>query len=419
MWKSVASLSLALASITAHATPIQMQDADLREFVQWYAEHTGSPVAVDPAVSGTVTAWAEDVSDEQLPEFFRGVLRANGYQVTPGNPPVVAPISGPVDGFMQELDVPRVALESRVYTFDSIRADDALPVLDAFLTGNTGPTSTQAQLLRGSNGLLISATPEQLAQLDGLIPAIDQPSNQVLIQAILFETTEGDSLDFSFAAGRARPGASVGGGFNTSALGSQLGYAGGSFGIFDGNVLALALRSIRQDSQARILSTPQILTLSGQRGLISVGQNVPFVTGRVTGEAANINSPFQTIERRDVGVRLNVLPVVSHDGLIVMTISTTADSLSNSLAASDIITNQRSIESTVQIRSGQALLLGGLVSEEESEYDSSVPVLSDIPLIGGLFRSTSKSYQQRKLYVLLKATVLPGTTQANTVAAES
>ncbi|WP_340146985.1 hypothetical protein [Halomonas sp. PA16-9] len=134
---------------------------------------------------------------------------------------------------------------------------------------------------------------------------------------------------------------------------------------------------------------------------------MPFVTGRVTGESADVNSPFQTIERRDVGIRLNVLPVVTASGLVIMDITTSADSLTDSLIASDIITNQRQINTTVQIRSGQTLLLGGLSSQDDRTQVSGVPGLSSIPVAGRLFQNESTSNQRTNLHVLLQATVLP------------
>ncbi len=111
------------------------------------------------------------------------------------------------------------------------------------------------------------------------------------------------------------------------------------------------------------------------------------MTGRITGEAASVNNPFQTIERRDVGISLQVVPVVTPAGLLIMDVKTNADSISDSQAASDIITNTRSISTTVQLKSGQTVLLGGMVDNRDSEADSSVPWLSKIPLIGALFTS--------------------------------
>ncbi len=228
----------------------------------------------------------------------------------------------------------------------------------------------------------------------------------MLIQAVIFETTDGDTFDLGVALGRAS-GSRIAGGFNTASLGNSLATSGASFGIFDGNVLAFAINALERDSSSNVLSTPQILTVSGKRGNISIGQNVPFVTGRVTGESADVNSPFQTIERRDIGIRLNVLPVVTASGLVIMDITTSADSLTDSVLASDIITNQRQINTTVQIRSGQTLLLGGLSSQNDQQQVMGVPGLQSVPLAGRLFQNESNSRQRTNLHVLLQATVLP------------
>ncbi|ENU6629908.1 hypothetical protein ACFH9D_000227 [Salmonella enterica] len=148
------------------------------------------------------------------------------------------------------------------------------------------------------------------------------------------------------------------------------------------------------------------LTQSGQTGYISVGKNVPFITGKVTGESAGVNNPFQTIERHDVGVSLKVTPVVMGNGQLVLTIDTRADSISNDDQASDIITNQRQIQTTVQIKDGQTLLLGGLIDSSSSNADRSVPFISKIPVIGWLFRSKADSSEQRIMYVLLTAHII-------------
>ena len=146
--------------------------------------------------------------------------------------------------------------------------------------------------------------------------------------------------------------------------------------------------------------------MSEKKGYNAVGQHVHCVTGKVTGEAANVNNPFQTIERHDVGVYLSVNPVVTPTGLIIMTIHTKADSISNISSASDIITNQRQIDTTVDLKSGQTLLLGGLIDNHSSKSDSSVPFLSKIPLLGWLFKSKSDDATKRTLYVLIRAQVL-------------
>ena len=221
----------------------------------------------------------------------------------------------------------------------------------------------------------------------------------------MFETSLSEGVDLSFAVGFAS-GHPVAGGFNTSGLGSALSSSGGSFGIFNGNILAMSVQAVQSNSSSKIISTPHILTQSGQTGYISVGKNVPFITGKVTGEAAGVNNPFQTIERHDVGVSLKVTPIVMGNGHLVLTIDTRADSISNDDKASDIITNQRQIQTTVQIKDDQTLLLGGLIDSSSSNAERSVPFISKIPIIGWLFSSKADSSDQRIMYVLLTAHII-------------
>lgn len=422
--KTAASFALATCIATgAHATPIQMQDTDIRDFVRWYVEQTDTPLAIHPTTTGTLTVYAPDVPDHQLDEFFQGVLSSHGYTILPGNPPTVAPATQapntqtqpitPTDPAAAIANAPTLTpppepQATHLFSFDNVRADDIAPLITSFLTQNAqeGSTLPRVQVLQASNAILAKGPEKQLEQLQQFIPQVDVAHPQLLIQAVIFETTNGDTLDLGVSLGRAS-GATIAGGFNTAKLGTSLAAAGGTFGIFDGDILAFAINALQRDSSSNVLSTPQILTLSGKRGTISIGQNVPFVTGRVTGESADVTSPFQTIERRDVGIRLNVLPVVTASGLVIMDITTSADSLTDSLLASDIITNQRQINTTVQIRSGQTLLLGGLSSQDDRSQVSGVPGLSSVPVAGRLFQNESTSTQRTNLHVLLQATVLP------------
>lgn len=422
--KTAASFALATFITTgAHATPIQMQDTDIRDFVRWYVEQTDTPLAIHPTATGTLTVYAPNVPDHQLDEFFQGVLSSHGYTILPGNPPTVAPSSqapmtnpqptGPYDPAAAIANAPTLTpppepQATHLFSFNNVRADDIAPLVTSFLTQNTqdGTTLPRVQVLHASNAILAKGPEKQLTQLQELLPQVDVAHPQLLIQAVIFETTDGDTFDLGVSLGRAT-GSRIVGGFNTDNLGTSLASSGGTFGIFEGNILAFAINALQRDSSSNVLSTPQILTLSGKRGTISIGQNVPFVTGRVTGESADVTSPFQTIERRDVGIRLNVLPVVTASGLVIMDITTSADSLTDSLLASDIITNQRQINTTVQIRSGQTLLLGGLSSQDDRSQVSGVPGLSSVPVAGRLFQNESTSTQRTNLHVLLQATVLP------------
>ncbi|HGJ5856199.1 hypothetical protein [Arsenophonus nasoniae] len=196
------------------------------------------------------------------------------------------------------------------------------------------------------------------------------------------------------------------GGVNTATLGDILSSSGGSFGIFSGNVLGLALTAVQGNKHSKLLSVPRILTLSGKRGLISSGQNVPIVTGKIIGQGVDVKNPFQTIERRDVGISLDVTPVVLNGDSVMLTVKSKADSVSNISNATDIVFNQRSIDTTVQLKNGDTLLIGGLIQHNAVNSTSSVPFISAIPLIGWLFDARSDTKDNTVMYILIRARVL-------------
>ncbi|ECW6490588.1 general secretion pathway protein GspD [Salmonella enterica subsp. enterica serovar Rubislaw] len=414
---------LLLLSASVRAEKVDLNNSPVRNFVQWYSKASGKAVVVNPDVKGNITVFNADVNKGELDGFFKSVLNANGFIVLHGDPLVVSlpsklpsqmdsePESSPAgtyddtgdgdDGLSPSPPEP-VNLVVRHFKLNLVRSSDVLPLVKIFVQSNGGGDVADYP---GNNALIVSASAHVLPALGDFIHAVDVARSQVLIQSLMFETSMTDGLDLSFAAGSAR-GHQLAGGVNTSSLGNALSTAGGSFGIFDGNVLALSLRALKSSSTAKIISTPRILTQSGQTGYISVGKNVPFITGSVTGSAAGVNNPFQTIERRDVGISLKVTPVVMGNGQLVLSIDTRADSVDPDEKASDIITNQRQIRTTVQIQDGQTLLLGGLIDSSGNTGERSVPFLSKIPVIGWLFRSHSDSKNQRVMYVLLTAHVI-------------
>lgn len=408
-----------MAPLPVSAETVNLNNSSVRSFVQWYSSKTGKPVIVNPDIKGNVTVFNADVNPTNIDDFFKSVLNANGFVMLSGNPAVVSlpsklpsqMVSDSDDSDNQSYDtfpsepsyqpVP-VALTVRNFKLTKVRSSDVQQLIKIYLDSNGGGNVVDYP---GNNSLIVSAPDELLPVLSDFINSVDVARDQVLIQSLMFETSLSDGVDLSFAAGSAS-GHKVAGGFNTSALGSALSTAGGSFGIFDGNVLALSLRAVQSNSRSKVISTPRILTQSGQTGYISVGKNVPFITGKVTGESAGVNNPFQTIERHDVGVSLKVTPVVMGNGQLVLTIDTRADSISNDDQASDIITNQRQIQTTVQIKDGQTLLLGGLIDSSFSNAERSVPVISKIPLIGWIFSSKADSNEQRIMYILLTAHII-------------
>jgi general secretion pathway protein D len=176
----------------------------------------------------------------------------------------------------------------------------------------------------------------------------------------------------------------------------------------------VVLRALLTDSDTNVLSTPSIVTMDNEEAEIKVGQEVPFLTGQFanTGAQPGVVNPFQTIERKDVGLTLRVTPQINEGDAVVMTVSLETSSLSGASGAVDLVTNQRSITQKVLIEDGEILVLGGLVSDDLIQSERKVPILGSIPGIGALFRSQSATTEKRTLMVFLRPIILRDGTQA-------
>jgi general secretion pathway protein D len=174
--------------------------------------------------------------------------------------------------------------------------------------------------------------------------------------------------------------------------------------------LGFLARFLEQNGAGNILSTPNLLTLDNEEAKIVIGQNVPFVTGQFTntGSTGGTVNPFQTIERKDVGLTLRVRPQISENGTVRMSIfqevsSVQASSLNSSTG---LVTNKRSIESNVLVEDGSIVVLGGLLQDEYGDNQEKVPGLADVPFFGHLFKSESRSRKKTNLMVFLRPVVV-------------
>jgi general secretion pathway protein D len=175
-------------------------------------------------------------------------------------------------------------------------------------------------------------------------------------------------------------------------------------GVYGMSALITALATTQGTN---ILSTPNLITLDNEEARIVVGQNVPIVTGQYaqTGATTTV-TPFQTISRQDVGLTLRVRPQISDNGLVKMQIYQEVSSIYNQNFASGIILNKRNIESNVLVDDGQIIVLGGLIEDSYSDGSSGIPFLNNIPIIGALFRSDSKSRTKTNLLVFIRPYIL-------------
>ena len=281
-----------------------------------------------------------------------------------------------------------------------------------------------------TNALIISAPEPLYRQLRAVIDQLDTRRAQVLVESLIVEVRADKAEEFGIQwqgpVGNRGDGTIgfLGTNFGTggnniltlqsqAASGTVLPGRGFNFGAVSrtGGVYTLSLlgRFLQESGDGNILSTPTLLTLDNEEAKIVVGQNVPFVTGQYTsgnsGSSGNVN-PFQTIERRDVGLTLRVKPQISENGTVRLQIYQEVSSIAPAVSSSGLITNKRSIESNVIVEDGNIVVLGGLLQDEFSGNSDRVPGLADIPLLGQLFRSEARKRSKSNLMVFLRPVVV-------------
>jgi len=289
-----------------------------------------------------------------------------------------------------------------------------------------GRPNVDIQADADTNALIITAPPDEMRSILAVIEQLDIRRAQVLVEAIIAELSENNTnaLGVNFAVdgtGSGRPAAYTNLGGATQALAanvaaSQTGNIAGA-GLATGLSLALGkvgngvnfgflVSAIASDSDNNILSTPTLVTMDNQEAEIVVGQNVPFVTGQQL--SSSNDNPFQTIERQDIGISLKVKPQINEGNNIKMDIEQEVSDVSATAVtgASDITTNKRSIKTTVLVEDGQTLVLGGLIDDQINNTSEKVPLLGDIPLLGGLFRYNTAKKLKRNLMVFMHPTIL-------------
>ncbi|NQX89220.1 MAG: type II secretion system secretin GspD [Halioglobus sp.] len=296
----------------------------------------------------------------------------------------------------------------------------------------------------GTNALIITADAEEMAALEAVIHRLDIRRAQVLVEAIIVEMEIIDGQDLGLQWLFADSSGGFGSNINASDLrtqnlanaifpdqdnnnnnnnvnlnddidlaqvaGALAGTPGLSLGwgqIDDSLTMVVILNALKESNNANILSTPSILTLDNQEAYITVGQQVPFVTGSFTSTAESAENPFQTIERQTVGITLTVTPHINEGDAIVLDITQEVSSLSGlSVAASDLITNERKIQTKVLAVDGEIVVLGGLIKDDVQDAVQKVPLLGDIPYLGRLFRTDRELVTKQNLMVFLRTTIV-------------
>jgi len=308
------------------------------------------------------------------------------------------------------------------------------------VTPSGGPsTGGFVQADPATNSLIITAPEPLYRQLRAMIEQLDTRRAQVYIETMIVEVSGDDTADFGFqwqALGNtngkyvggigtnfgtggtnilANQGATsavnaakgVGEGFNIGVIRNY----GGSFG------LSAVARALQSRADTNIVSTPNLITLDNEEAKIIVGSNVPFITGQYTNTGSSTTSPFQTIERKDVGITLRIRPQIGENGTVRMTLFQESSSLAVGTApgtsSAGPTTNKKSIESTVVVDDGQIIVLGGLIEDTVTVDKSKVPVLGDIPFFGAMFRTETRTKKRTNQMVFLRPVVMRDAASAN------
>ena len=332
------------------------------------------------------------------------------------------------------------------------------------IVGQGGRTAAVVTRFAGANAIVIAAPPEVQRQLADVIRQLDTRRQQVLVEAVVAEVsdTAAKKLGVQFLLGSLSGGAFAASNYSTSApslltiagaIGAQklatttttvsngvvttgtdttisdqlaqsavsslLGTTGGIFGgggqIGD-TILGGIINAVKSDTQSNLLQAPSLVTLDNNPAHILVGQEIPITTGKAL--SADFNNAFQTIQRENVGIQLDVKPQINSSGTIKLFLHQQVSSIAGPVSSdnSELILNKREVQTTLTVDDGQIAVIGGLLDDNERRTIERIPFLSDIPVLGNLFKSKSRSHEKTNLMIFIRPTILKTADDARIVA---
>jgi general secretion pathway protein D len=378
-------------------------------------------------------------------------LRTNSLLIRTENPGRLAQMRS----LIAKLDVPAKSTgNTRVIYLKNAEAAKIAEVLRGLLAGEARASqaasaaagaarppsvvtrAAEASLIQAdeaTNSLIINASDAVYNNLRGVIEQLDVRRSQVFVEALIVEisTDKANELGFQWTGGRQQGNGVAGAVTNypaakpgivgavvspatalSSAAGLTVAFLGEEITLPDGSrvrSLGGLARALESQDLGNVLSTPNLMTLDNAEAKIVVGQNVPFITGsfaQATGTTGAVVNPFQTIERKDVGLTLKIKPQISDGGTIKLDIYQEISSVATTTGASDLITRKRSVETKVVVDDGNTVVLGGLIEDTIQETQQAVPLLGRIPLLGALFRYKEQVNKKTNLMVFLRPTIV-------------
>ena len=429
-----------------------------------------APLVLRLVESGGTTAAAPGQSDTSFKTTLVAEPRSNTLILRAANPARVALVKSLVDKldqpstqsngasgniyvvYLKNADATKLATTLRAAMSGETRASTSTSS-PATPSTSTSPTTSGATLTNASsnqpstggqiqadpttNSLIITAPEPQYRQLRAVIDKLDGRRAQVLVESLIVEVSSDKAAEFGIqwqgVVGNAALGTNFGvGSSNLATLATNIATGSTSTAVSkgfnlgvaqkigDNYVLGALARLLDETGTGNVLSTPNLLTLDNEEAKIVIGQNVPFVTGQYTNTSSSsggVVNPFQTIERKDVGLTLRVRPQINENGTVKLAIYQEVSSVdaSTKSSANGPTTNKRSIESNVLVDDGAIVVLGGLLQDEYAGSVEKVPGLGDVPLFGNLFKSESRSRKKTNLMVFLRPVVVRDAATSDTL----
>ncbi|RDH44876.1 type II secretion system secretin GspD [Zooshikella ganghwensis] len=262
-----------------------------------------------------------------------------------------------------------------------------------------------------NNALIIAAAPELVREIENIVRKLDVRRAQVLIEAAIVEVSgsinEALGIQWGIDGTKTSSGNDSAKSSITGAILDNSKISIGSVALRNSN-FGVLVNALTTTANSNLLSTPSIMTLDNEEAEILVGQEVPFETGSYTTDSSGSSNPFTTTERKDVGVRLKVTPHINEGETLRLEVDQEISAVvpSSESGVDGLVTNKRTIKSTIQVNNNETIVLGGLVQDDVSQSESAVPFLSSIPLLGRLFENDKDSHTKRNLMVFIKTSIV-------------
>ena len=405
-----------------------------------------------------VDALNKTTNQKSTPKFLEPKIvadeRTNSILIS-GDPKVRARLKR----LIRQLDVEMATKgNNRVVYLKYAKAEDLVDVLKGVSdnlqaekqAGQKGASSAQHGEVviaahEATNSLVLTAPPDIMMTLQDVIAQLDIRRAQVLIEALIVEMSEGDGINLGVQWGNLETGAVIQYGNTGAQIGNVMvgleeakdtekvdsrwdaeakewvdrkttekgdystlaaalgGVNGAAMSIMMGDWTAL-ITAVSSDSNSNILSSPSITVMDNGEASFIVGEEVPVITGSTAG--SNNDNPFQTVDRKEVGIKLKVVPQINEGNSVQLNIEQEVSNVLGANGAVDVRFAKRQLNTSVIVEDGQMIVLGGLIDERALESESKVPLLGDIPVLGHLFKSTSTQVEKKNLMVFIKPTII-------------